>query len=852
MKRAARTAHSARSTRDDSDLKVYLLDVGSEQYGDCVLCVLGDRTILVDGAHPGDFRGRSGYPSIPAQLEQILGHKPRFHIDLLVATHCHLDHIGCLPDLVVNDLDVEWALMVDEALGFPPASDASGDSSHPAYRLTSALLEENRAESLDDQELQQFLQDAANLQSRYTTMLQSLEQGGKLVRWRGNSSDADSLVAAFADFGLEILGPNQQQLEVCADYLRSAARDAADQLADVADDLDLGSEVAIYRSKARKWSTAWADVQDRAGPGAARNNQSIVLKLEVGGYKALLTGDMQFASPEIPGLDELMPQLLQKVNEAGPYGFVKLAHHGSYNGLDETILSDWKATPTFACSNGTNDTSHPNPDVLKLLDEQRARLEWARTDRNGLVTVAFSGSSPALIPTRGELNDATPNTSARPRRSGRDISTELIGSEGLQIERTTTDAGEVTATAKIGNSSLTISLKVPRETPPAARASLPVQSQKDLKQPRLSTVRPPDAGLASGRELPQLLFVTYAPKLRENIGQQEARDAVDTIRRRGQTVLEVQNQANPFVEIQKEVATGKYKGVVVLGGYDVLPSQRLDVLDPGLRAELGSDTHSDADNFVVWSDVTYGDIDGDGLAELPVSRIPDAKSSRLVYAALRAGVRESTKRFGVRNYARPFADPVYNLVPGVDKLLVSELTTPGAIGARSASGSALYFMLHGADWDGTRFWGESAGGGTLEAFNISNVADSCPGVVFTGCCWGALTVQQLASRSADGQILAPRPVEGSIALSFLQAGAVAFVGCTGSHYSPTKSPYDFFGGPMHTAFWKSYNGNRQPAAALFLAKEEYLKNIPHGQRSSLSRAIELKILREYTCLGLGW
>jgi len=57
---------------------------------------------------------------------------------------------------------------------------------------------------------------------------------------------------------------------------------------------------------------------------------------------------------------------------------------------------------------------------------------------------------------------------------------------------------------------------------------------------------------------------------------------------------------------------------------------------------------------------------------------------------------------------------------------------------------------------------------------------------------------------------------------------------------------------MHTEFWNSYNRNGQPAAALLEAKEQYLKDIPHGQRSSVSRAIELKILREYTCLGLGW
>src|SRR5262249_38660675 len=157
-------------------------------------------------------------------------------------------------------------------------------------------------------------------------------------------------------------------------------------------------------------------------------------------------------------------------------------------------------------------------------------------------------------------------------------------------------------------------------------------------------------------------------------------DALETIRRAGQAVVEIQNQANPFLEIQRQLAGGRYQGVVVLGGYDVLPARRLDVLDPGLRAELGPDTRSDADNFIVWSDAMYGDPGGDNLAELPVSRIPDAKSSRLVHAALRASPQSSTARFGVRNFARPFAAPVFQLVKGVEDLLVSEATSPGAIG----------------------------------------------------------------------------------------------------------------------------------------------------------------------------
>ncbi len=715
-------------------------------------------------------------------------------------------------------------------------------------------MEEKRADSIDDQDLQQFLQDAANLQSRYTTMLQSLEANGKLVRYGRDKTD--DLVAAFGELGLEILGPTQEQLQLCAKFLSAAARKTADQLQGVADAVDLAGEAAIYRSIMRKSLAAGDDAQDRVGLGAAKNNQSIVLKLQVGGYKVLLTGDMQLAVSEVSGLDDLMAQLLQKIADAGPYDFVKLAHHGSYNGFDETVLGQLKATPAFASSNGTSDSSHPNPDVLKLLDENRDHLEWARTDRNGLVTVTFPGPRPTLVPSRGQLNDSTPNTGTPIRRgAGDDDSLEVYDPGRQAVMATPADAGEVNATARIGNASLTISLKVPVPAQPVSSAAPVPRLRPPRPQPQPTDRSAPspkdDGGLASGRPLPPLLFVTNTAKLIENIGQQEAKQALDTIRQGGQMVLEVQNPANPAMEVQKQLATGKYQGVVLLGGYDVLPAERLDVLDPDLRRALGSETGSDGDDFIVWSDVTYGDIDGDSVPEFPISRIPDARSSQLVCTALRASVQTAPKRFGERNSARPFAASVYQLLKGADPLLVAGPATPASVGPRAASGSALYFMLHGDYRNGTQFWGE-ANGEFPEAFNLSNLADNCPGVIFTGCCWGALTVQQIASQYHDGQPLAPRPVEASIALSFLQAGAMAFVGCTGSHYSPTKSPYAYFGGPLHSAFWNSYSENHQPAKALFEAKVEYLKNIPHGQDALISRAIELKILRQYTCLGLGW
>jgi hypothetical protein len=94
-------------------------------------------------------------------------------------------------------------------------------------------------------------------------------------------------------------------------------------------------------------------------------------------------------------------------------------------------------------------------------------------------------------------------------------------------------------------------------------------------------------------------------------------------------------------------------------------------------------------------------------------------------------------------------------------------------------------------------------------------------------------------------------MEQSIALLVLKAGARAFVGATGVHYSPGETG-GFFGGPLHSAFWKEIVAGRAPAEALFNARSAYLRAIPHGRTSLFDLAVERKIFKEFTCLGLGW
>lgn len=90
-----------------------------------------------------------------------------------------------------------------------------------------------------------------------------------------------------------------------------------------------------------------------------------------------------------------------------------------------------------------------------------------------------------------------------------------------------------------------------------------------------------------------------------------------------------------------------------------------------------------------------------------------------------------------------------------------------------------------------------------------------------------------------------------MALGFLKSGARAFVGCTGAHYSPGEGE-DYFGAPMHKAFWTRVKAGDAPALALFNARKAYLAALPHGLSQPYHIAIERKIYRQFTSLGLAW
>ena len=354
--------------------------------------------------------------------------------------------------------------------------------------------------------------------------------------------------------------------------------------------------------------------------------------------------------------------------------------------------------------------------------------------------------------------------------------------------------------------------------------------------------------LAAGRKLPPLLFVTDAERLKQNIGD-DADRAIGIIRDAGHRIVNSPG-ATLAEATRRALLETPPKGVVLLGGYDVVPSQRVDALGADLRARMPADLIArDRDGFVVWSDDVYGDREPDGVPEVPVSRMPDARLGPFLMSMLTSGSVGQAGKFGLRNRERPFAEGIYATIPGNGAIQISGPQGIDAMHRQLAARENLYFMLHGDYRDGSTFWGEDDNG-NLAAIDIESLPRAGVGVVFAGCCWGALTVSEPAFLIGD-KAPTPRMPERSIALSILSAGAKAFIGSTGVHYSPGEQG-GFFGGPLHSAFWDEIRGGSAPAEALLNARNNYLTAIPHGRSALWNQAVERKLYKQFTCLGLGW
>lgn len=787
-------------------MRIHMMDMGGRRYGDCTVVTVGGVTILIDGGHKGDERSvEEGGTDLVGQIEAALNTPPPFEFDLLVVTHAHADHVGCLPELVAGGhLTARWTLAVDEDLSFGRRGSAATDA---VTRVVAAMREEPLPRMATDGEISTAIDEAATLEERYRAMLATLAESGRVARLGRDATVA--LEREFAGAGVKVVGPTVDQLLRCADAIEKAREAATRRTRRAASADSTAHEVHLYRAIATASGRDRLAGSDRSSIGndgvlasgedgadtsgdasapdgsgsAAVNCQSVILRVSHGGVSALFLGDMQFAEPQVTALRPMVDGLKLALRSAGPYGFVRLPHHGASNGTDADLLEMVGRSSAFGLSGGTA-SDHPSRGVLELLDAS-AESGWARTDLNGGVCWSAGTDRPWSV-SRGTVGDATPPASAGAaavRRAGR---------------------------------------------------------RREAAQAAASGTHGP---LAAGRALPRLLFVTSSKRLEQRVGVEAAGEAIGLIRAAGQQVLDVLDPADAVTMTRATAAASD--GVVLVGGYDVLPGQVVDALPVGTRRSLSRDDR-DPDGHVVWSDDQYVSLDGIA-PDLPVSRIPDGGDGEFLLAALRTRTLPDGGTFGLRNFERPFAEDLFAEFSKGGSMHVAEPSRSGGY-ADAVRGDA-YLMLHCGHEDCGRFWGSD---GNADSFLVSDVPGDFAGSVFSGCCYGALVVDVRASDVAGrvGTVAALGP-DSSIALRFLRNGARAFVGATGVHYSPLVPPWNDAGGPLHAFYLRALAAGKSPARALFDAKIDFIKSLRIDVEPG-ENAIAFKTWRQFGCLGLGW
>lgn len=801
------------------ETRLHILDVGESKYGDCLVVEADGKRMLIDGAHPGDHRSGA---RLPEQFKEIFGKPGPFHFDLLVCTHVHNDHIGCLPEMVKEGIiTASHALLADPDLGYGVLRDGMDtDSSRELSALEALLREDFHYDSTTDEELKALADTAGTMRKRYEAMEKKLLEEGTAVKRYRSPEDGKVAEELFSSVNLRVLGPTKDHLEITT---KAIARDLL-----VLRDAMAASPAKDTVDFLRDAETLFeADVERL---GAAVNCQSIVMAFEANGLKALLLGDMQLAEPDVVGLEAEMNELEDKISRFGPYNFIKLSHHTAQNGQSAKILRRLSTDKAFYLhSGGRKSPAHPNPRVLAWMKKASQGLAdppfyFLRTDRNGRISIDLQKVD--IECSKSDEIDFTANTGY----SRRDDQTRLVSAPSPS------EASAAPPAVPSAEGFVEVITKIPHT---ATKVTITIQVEPSTG----GSPRPFDgpAPASGGRWL-----LTDPARLEARLGAREASRLLKDAETAG---LQVVSAAQ--LEAHRGSASSA-QSIVILGGHSVVPFRSAEVLTPDEKKTLaGRVVSQDVDEFLVWSDDLYAALPGELLPQAPVSRILDGGSAEVARRQLLEprGSGGATK-VAVRNVERPYADQVFlNSIPGSGELLVSIPEDSQTLTEDRLRADHHYWVLHGHWKDGAMLAGEDGNGLAVEAILVGSIPEVSGSVAFCGACWGALPVN-LPARLVGSSAVEDRGVDESIVLKYLARGGTAFVGATGLHYSPVADSASI--GGLHESFWKGIQSGKPPARALFEAKWESWKELQKFRGTEEVRAIWKKSIVQLACFGRGW
>lgn len=322
-------------------------------FGDCLLVRIPDgpavRHMLVDfGKAPGKGGTTSMFPDIARDIAEFCGG----HLDVLVVTHEHLDHMeGFFHQRAIFD-----AMQIDHVwMGLP---------SHPNYYLDypDAQLHK-RLRALPSEFLTAAAQQGLTLAPSFLALLENNVANPERVEYLRKLKGAKLHYLArgqhgknfgpFRNVAVDILAPEP---DVSVYYGRTARTHAL--LAGARLGVFAAEEAALNGAAGPPdfWSfpdqpqvpgppnlsaTDWRRLRDALRTGGvqtarfidrAQNNTSLCFMLTVGGKRLLFPGDA-----ELESWDMIAKKCRAKLS---PVDFLKVAHHGSRNGTPFDGLLD--------------------------------------------------------------------------------------------------------------------------------------------------------------------------------------------------------------------------------------------------------------------------------------------------------------------------------------------------------------------------------------------------------------------------------------------------------------------------------------------------------------------------------
>lgn len=306
---------------DESLLEIYFIDVGQ---GDGVLIrTPDDRHVLIDGGYRRTAQptGKSAADFVDWKFFRDYGDH-RIHLDAMIASHCDADHYGGLWDLVSQDTDSRAELDC-EGTDVDAFHHAGVSWWNPGNRELGRAEEGCLVDLIEDrQSVLRGLRDDAEprLQGWWADFLSDMVEAAPRIQRLGAPEGEGGWVPAFDPPGspatLKVLGPVTRRVD---------------------------GKVGIPR-------LAGGDAQNT-------NGHSVLLRLEYGRSRILLTGDLNKRS-----MQTLLAAYQGRTGEFA-CDVAKGCHHGS-DDVSYAFLQAMRPAATVISSGDSDGHGHPRPVVM--------------------------------------------------------------------------------------------------------------------------------------------------------------------------------------------------------------------------------------------------------------------------------------------------------------------------------------------------------------------------------------------------------------------------------------------------------------------------------------------------------